>query len=112
MKENRHPGSPAPVCAEGSSINPEGRTGADGLLLRQSVFVAEAFGERRHVAAYLFIGDLRVDLGGLDVRMPQQTTDGFDRHTLRERDSRGEGVPGKMESDRLGKEKRTGEDKT
>lgn len=44
--------------------------GADGLLLRQSVLVAEAFGMRRHVAAYLFIGDLRVDLGGLDIRMP------------------------------------------
>ena len=59
----------APVRLSGSSINPEGRIGAEGLLLRQTVFVAEAFGERRHVAAYLFIGDLRVDLGGLDVRM-------------------------------------------
>ena len=82
---------------EGSSVNPEGRTRAEGLLLRQTVFVAEAFGERRHVAAYLFIGDLRVDLGGLDVRMPQQAADGFDRHTLRERDSRGEGMPREVE---------------
>ena len=82
---------------EGSSVNPEGRTRAEGLLLRQTVFVAEAFGERRHVAAYLFIGDLRVDLGGLDVRMPQQAADGFDRHTLRERDGCGEGMPPLME---------------
>lgn len=94
----------------GSSINPEGRTRAEGLLLCQSVLVAEAFGKRRHVAADLFIGDLRVDLGGLDIRMTQQTTDGFDRHTLRERDSRGEGVAGCMESDRLRKEKQTEED--
>ena len=89
----------APVRPSGSSINPEGRIGAEGLLLRQTVFVAEAFGERRHVAAYLFIGDLRVNLGGLDVRVTQQTTDGFDRHTLRKRDSRGEGVPGCMEGE-------------
>ena len=82
---------------EGSSVNPEGRTRAEGLLLRQTVFVAEAFGERRHVAAYLFIGDLRVDLGGLDVRMPQQAADGFDRHTLRERDGCGEGMPRHVE---------------
>ena len=82
---------------EGSSVNPEGRTRAEGLLLRQTVFVAEAFGERRHVAAYLFIGDLRVDLGGLDVRMPQQAADGFDRHTLRERDGCGEGMPREVE---------------
>ena len=82
---------------EGSSVNPEGRTRAEGLLLRQTVFVAEAFGERRHVAAYLFIGDLRVDLGGLDVRMPQQAADGFDRHTLRERDDCGEGMPRHVE---------------
>ena len=46
------------VRPEGSSVNPEGRTRAEGLLLRQTVFVAEAFGKRRHVAAYLFIGDL------------------------------------------------------
>ena len=95
---------------EGSSVNPEGRTRAEGLLLRQTVFVAEAFGERRHVAAYLFIGDLRVDLGGLDVRMPQQAADGFDRHTLRERDGCGEGMPRHVESDRLRKEKQTEED--
>ena len=82
---------------EGSSVNPEGRTRAEGLLLRQTVFVAEAFGERRHVAAYLFIGDLRVDLGGLDVRMPQHAADGFDRHTLRERDGCGEGMPRHVE---------------
>lgn len=60
----------APVRPSGSSINPEGRTRAEGLLLCQSVLVAEAFGKRRHVAADLFIGDLRVDLGGLDIRMP------------------------------------------
>lgn len=61
----------APVRPAGSSINPEGRIGAEGLLFRQPVLVAEAFGKRRHIAAYLFIGDLRVDLGGLDVRMTQ-----------------------------------------
>ena len=88
----------------GSSKNPKGRTGAEGLLLRQSVLVAETFGERRHVAAYLFIGDLRVDLGGLDVRMPQQAADGFDRHTLRERDGRGEGMPACVEYTRRSKQ--------
>ena len=70
MKENRRPASPCPVRPAGSTINPEGRARAEGLLLRQSVLVAEAFGKRRHVAADLFIGDLRVDLGGLDIRMP------------------------------------------
>ena len=84
---------------EGSSENPIGRTRAYGLLLRQTVFVAQTFGKRRHVAAYLFIGDLRVNLGGLDVRMPQQATDGFNGHALRKRDSRGEGVPGKVEGE-------------
>ena len=69
------------------------------MLLCQPVLVAEAFGKRRHVAADLFIGDLRVDLGGLDIRMTQQTTDGFDRHALRKRDSRGEGVAGKVEGE-------------
>lgn len=89
----------APVRLSGSSINPEGRIGAEGLLLRQTVLVAQTLGKSRHVAAYLFIGDLRVNLGGLDVRVTQQTTDGFDRHTLRKRDSRGEGVPGKVEGE-------------
>ena len=60
----------APVRPAGSSKNPKGRTGAEGLLLRQSVFVAEAFGKRRHVAAYLFIGDLRVNLGGENIGVP------------------------------------------
>ena len=59
------------VRPSGSSVNPEGRIGAEGLLLRQPVFVAEAFGERRHVAAYLFIGDLRVDLGSKNIGVSQ-----------------------------------------
>lgn len=72
MKEKRQPASPfAPVRPEGSSENPIGRTGAERLLFRQPVLVAQTLGKCRHVAAYLFIGDLRVNLGGLDVRMPQ-----------------------------------------
>jgi hypothetical protein len=42
--------------------------------------------------------------------MSQQLADRFDRHSLRKRDRRGEGVPGHMESDRLRKEKQTEED--
>lgn len=109
MKANRRPGSPCPCAPGGILRKSRRRTRAEGLLLRQTVFVAEAFGERRHVAAYLFIGDLRVDLGGLDVRMPQQAADGFDRHTLRERDGCGEGMPRHVESDRLCKKKHAGE---
>lgn len=92
--------------------DPAGRTGAEGLLFRQPVLVAKAFGKRRHVAAYLFIGDLRVDLGGLDIRMTQQAADRFDRHALRERDGRGEGMPRKVQQNRQSKEKQIGEDKT
>ena len=86
---------------EGSSVNPEGRTRAEGLLLRQTVFVAEAFGERRHVAAYLFIGDLRVDLGGENIGVPQHLRYGLQRYALRERDGRGECVAGDMHRDML-----------
>jgi len=42
--------------------------------------------------------------------MSQHLADRFQRHALRERDRRGEGVPGCMESDRLRKEKQTEED--
>ena len=72
----------APVRPSGSSINPEGRIGAEGLLLRQTVLVAQTLGKSRHVAAYLFIGDLRVNLGGLDVRVPENPAYGFDGYAV------------------------------
>lgn len=60
----------ASVRPAGSSKNPKGRTGAEGLLFRQPVFVAQTLGKYRHVTAYLFIGDLRVNLGGENIGVP------------------------------------------
>ena len=97
---------------EGSPENPIGRTRAYGLLLRQTVFVAQTFGKRRHVAAYLFIGDLRIDLGGENIGVPQHLRYGLQRYALRERDGRCERVAGAMEYTRRSKLKRIGKDST
>ena len=45
MKENRRPASPCPVRPAGSSINPEGRTRAEGLY--SAMFLATACMSRK-----------------------------------------------------------------
>ena len=68
--------------------------------------------QRRHIPADLVVSDARIDLSRGDPFMSQHLADRFQRYALRERDRRGEGMTRHVESDRLGKEKRTGEDKT
>lgn len=59
----------------------------------------EAFREPLHVTVEFRVGDGRINLRSPYVLMSQQLADRFDRHSLRKRDRRGEGVPGRMERD-------------
>ena len=66
----------------------------------------------RHIPSDLVIGDFGINLCCGDAFMSQHLADCLQRYALRERNRCGKGVPRHVESDRLGKEKRTGEDKT
>lgn len=59
----------------------------------------EAFREPLHVTVEFRVGDGRINLRSPYVLMSQQLADRFDRHSLRKRDRRGEGVPGQVERD-------------
>lgn len=72
----------------------------------------EAFREPLHVTVEFRVGDGRINLRSPYILMPQQLADRFDRHSLRKRDRRGEGVPALMQQNRQSKEKQIGEDKT
>jgi len=55
-------------------------------------------------------GRTGIYLGGFQIRMPQKTAYGLDGHTVREQHGGGVRMPAYVESDRLRKEKQTGED--
>jgi hypothetical protein len=63
-----------------------------------------------HVLAYLLGGDFGVNLGGFYVRVSQKAAHRFDGYAVRQKYGRGVRVASLMESDRLRKEKQTGED--
>ena len=54
----------------------------------------EFLAQCRHIPADLVIGNLGVDLGRGDMFMSQHLADWFQRYALRERNRRGEGMPG------------------
>ncbi len=62
--------------------------------------------------ADFLICDAGVYLGGLNVCVTEHLAHRLDGYALAECHRRGESVPPDVESDRLCKEKRTGEDKT
>ena len=90
----------APLRPEGSSENPIGRTRAEGLFLHSlfliSLCEAVLFGiDTSHFVETLcqhIVRDFSVNLGGLDIGMPQHAADDFDADTLRQRVGCGERV--------------------
>ncbi len=65
-----------------------------------------------HIRPDFLIGDSGVNLSRLDIGMTEHLRYRLDGHTIGESHRCGECVPGEVESDRLRKEKRAGEDKT
>ena len=62
-------------------------------LLRDLEDTVQFLAQCRHILSDLVIGDFSVDLGRGDPFVPQHLADRFQRHALRKRDRRGEGVP-------------------
>ena len=56
-------------------------------------YIIQLLTQCRHILSDLIIGDAGIDLGRGDPFMSQHLADRFQRHALRERDRRGEGVP-------------------
>ena len=81
-------------------------------MFRLQIKVAEIPGEDFHVLTDFISGYSRINLCSLDVCVAEHLADRLDGHTASEGHGGGESVPPLMESDRLCKEKRTGEDKT
>ncbi len=74
--------------------------------------IAEVFGKDVHILSDFIGGDSRVNLSCLNVCVAEHLADRLDWHTTPECHRCGKGVPGEVESNRLRKEKRIGEDKT
>ena len=62
-------------------------------LLHHLEDVAKFLAQCRHIPSDLVIGDFGIDLSRSDPFVPQHLRYGFQRHALRERDRRGEGMP-------------------
>ena len=80
-------------------VNQPSKTLLDLIQIGIAIQRVEAFRKTLHVAVELRMGDGRINLRGAYVFMPQQFADGLDRHSLRKRDRRGEGVACRMERD-------------
>ena len=74
-------------------VNQPSKTLLDLIQIGIAIQRVEAFRKTLHVTVELRMGDGRINLRSPYILMPQPLADRFDRHSLRKRDRRGEGVP-------------------